>query len=269
MRTLWMLGVLLCTSSVAMAQTVPSEKDWQSIVEAAKKEGKVVVAGSPDPVMRNQIIPKFTARFGIAVEFIAGRSSQIVSLGSRVVLEDLHEGGREVRAVDAASFEVCHQEFVAIVGPSGCGKSTILNMIGGLVTPTAGRVELDGRPVTGIPPKVGYVFQSPTHMLFAPTVREELAVLYELGYRGGIFTVGVTRRSNPSPSRSSRGWSSFGSGARTPRRRSPTTAPSQRTPHISHRSTVSASGCVRSRRRVPASPSVRRGRARFQRLERH
>ena len=38
------------------------------MVEAAKKEGKVVVAGSPDPVMRNDMIPKFTARFGIAVE---------------------------------------------------------------------------------------------------------------------------------------------------------------------------------------------------------
>ena len=50
-----------------------------AVVEAAKKEGKVVVAGSPDPVMRNDIIPKFTARFGIPIEFIAGRSSQIVS----------------------------------------------------------------------------------------------------------------------------------------------------------------------------------------------
>lgn len=61
------------------AQTRASDKDWVAIVEAAKKEGKVVVAGSPDPVMRNEVIPKFTARFGIPIEFIAGRSSQIVS----------------------------------------------------------------------------------------------------------------------------------------------------------------------------------------------
>jgi iron(III) transport system substrate-binding protein len=61
------------------AQTRTSDKDWAAIVEAAKKEGKVVVAGSPDPVMRNEVIPKFTARFGIPIEFIAGRSSQIVS----------------------------------------------------------------------------------------------------------------------------------------------------------------------------------------------
>ena len=50
-----------------------------------------------------------------------------------------------------------------MVGPSGCGKSTILNMIGGLVLPTAGRIEIDGVPVAGrVPPQVGYVFQKDT-----------------------------------------------------------------------------------------------------------
>ena len=66
-------------SHAAWAQTKASDKEWAAIVEAAKKEGKVVVAGSTDPVMRNDVSPKFTARFGIPIEFIAGRSSQIVS----------------------------------------------------------------------------------------------------------------------------------------------------------------------------------------------
>ena len=48
-------------------------------LELAKKEGTVVVAGSPDLVMRNEIIPKFTARFGIPVQYIAGGASQIVA----------------------------------------------------------------------------------------------------------------------------------------------------------------------------------------------
>jgi iron(III) transport system substrate-binding protein len=69
----------LMLSTRVFAQSKAGDKDWQMIVDAAKKEGKVVVAGSPDPVMRNEVIPKFTARFGIPVEFIAGRSSQIVS----------------------------------------------------------------------------------------------------------------------------------------------------------------------------------------------
>jgi iron(III) transport system substrate-binding protein len=71
--------LLLGFAHGAFAQGKAGEQEWAAIVEAAKKEGKVVVAGSPDPVMRNDIIPKFTARFGIAVEFVAGRSSQIVS----------------------------------------------------------------------------------------------------------------------------------------------------------------------------------------------
>jgi iron(III) transport system substrate-binding protein len=79
MRIICLLFLFVGLNGVGFAQTKASDKDWQAIVEAAKKEGKVVVAGSPDPVMRNEIIPKFTARFGIAVEFIAGRSSQIVS----------------------------------------------------------------------------------------------------------------------------------------------------------------------------------------------
>ena len=50
------------------------------------------------------------------------------------------------------SFEIYDKDFVAIVGPSGCGKSTILNMIGSLVTPTAGTIAIDGVRVGGGPP---------------------------------------------------------------------------------------------------------------------
>ena len=71
--------VLLFLVEQAVAQSKGREREWNEVLAAAKKEGKVVVAGSPDPVMRNEIIPKFTARFGIPVEFVAGRSSQIVS----------------------------------------------------------------------------------------------------------------------------------------------------------------------------------------------
>jgi ABC-type Fe3+ transport system substrate-binding protein len=63
----------------AAAQRKATDQEWKEIVAAGKKEGKVVVVGSPDPVMRNEIIPKFTARYGIPVEFIAGRSSEIVA----------------------------------------------------------------------------------------------------------------------------------------------------------------------------------------------
>ena len=78
-EAVFVLGFVVVGISHVRAQTKANDKEWPAVIEAAKKEGKVVVAGSPDPVMRNEIIPKFTARFGIPVEFVAGRSSQIVS----------------------------------------------------------------------------------------------------------------------------------------------------------------------------------------------
>jgi len=70
-----LLSMLL--APCALAQSSDWEKTWNETLAAAKKEGKVVVVGSPDPVMRNQIIPLFEKRYGITVEFIAGSSSQI------------------------------------------------------------------------------------------------------------------------------------------------------------------------------------------------
>src|ERR1051325_10317658 len=77
MAWLILIIAIFSWSAPGWAQTKASDKEWAAIVEAAKKEGKVVVAGSPDPVMRNDVIPKFTARYGIPVEFMAGRSSEI------------------------------------------------------------------------------------------------------------------------------------------------------------------------------------------------
>jgi len=49
--------------------------------------------------------------------------------------------------------------FTALIGPSGCGKSTLLNAAAGLVRPSAGRITLDGVPITGPGPDVGMIFQ--------------------------------------------------------------------------------------------------------------
>jgi len=79
MKKLWAILFLAAWVAPAAAQQKATEQQWKAIVDAAKKEGKVVVMGSPDPVMRNEVIPKFTARYGIPVEFVAGRSSQLVA----------------------------------------------------------------------------------------------------------------------------------------------------------------------------------------------
>ena len=68
-------------------------------------------------------------------------------------------GGGSVRALERVSLQVRDGEFVSLVGPSGCGKSTILRLISGLLSPTTGTVQLDGVPVHGVPPSVGFMFQ--------------------------------------------------------------------------------------------------------------
>jgi NitT/TauT family transport system ATP-binding protein len=51
-------------------------------------------------------------------------------------------------------------EFCAVVGPTGCGKSTTLSLISGLERPSIGEVQVMGKPVQGIDPRIGYVFQA-------------------------------------------------------------------------------------------------------------
>ena len=65
----------------------------------------------------------------------------------------------DVEAIGDISFEMDAGELVCIVGPSGCGKTTLLKCIAGLLKPTDGLVELDGKRVTAPPPNMALVFQ--------------------------------------------------------------------------------------------------------------
>ena len=68
-----------------------------------------------------------------------------------------------VRAVDAVSFELAAGTFNVLLGPSGCGKSTTLRLIAGLEVADEGRVLIDGRDVTNLPPaerNISMVFQN-------------------------------------------------------------------------------------------------------------
>jgi NitT/TauT family transport system ATP-binding protein len=69
------------------------------------------------------------------------------------------EGEKQLHAVDHVSFTARRGEFVSILGPSGCGKSTMMMLASGLISPTAGSVEIDGRPIVGPYTELGIVFQ--------------------------------------------------------------------------------------------------------------
>ena len=77
-------------------------------------------------------------------------------------------GEVEINALHDVNFEIEKGELVVIVGPSGAGKTTLLNILGGMDTLSTGKVQLDGREISGLNKKqlteyrrhdVGFVFQ--------------------------------------------------------------------------------------------------------------
>jgi NitT/TauT family transport system ATP-binding protein len=93
-------------------------------------------------------------------------------MAARVALQNVRKvfddgSGAPLVAIDGISLEATRGEFLAIVGPSGCGKSTLLKITAGLIDPTAGIVEEDGRRVSGPPARFVYLFQQYSRSLFA------------------------------------------------------------------------------------------------------
>jgi putative ABC transport system ATP-binding protein len=84
-------------------------------------------------------------------------------------LEKVYRVGKvDVPALRGVSLNVQEGEFLAVMGPSGCGKSTMLHLMGGLLTPTKGRIVIDGEDLTAATDskrtdirrrKIGFVFQ--------------------------------------------------------------------------------------------------------------
>jgi len=84
-------------------------------------------------------------------------------------LEKIYRVGKvDVPALRGIDLTVQEGEFLAVMGPSGCGKSTMLHLMGGLLTPTNGRIIIDGEDLTAASDsrrtdirrrKIGFVFQ--------------------------------------------------------------------------------------------------------------
>jgi branched-chain amino acid transport system ATP-binding protein len=94
---------------------------------------------------------------------------------------DVKKSYGAIKAVDGVSFEVKSGEIFGVIGPNGSGKTTMFNSVLGQITPDAGRIELNGRDITGESPMrlnrlgVGRTFQ--TLQVFGKmTVRDNLLV---------------------------------------------------------------------------------------------
>lgn len=98
------------------------------------------------------------------------------------------KGHTAVKAVDGVSFNVNSREVVLIMGPSGSGKTTLLSIIGGLLRPTSGNVEIKNKEITGLTENklarvrlrnIGFVFQA-FNLLSALTTQENVEIVLEL-----------------------------------------------------------------------------------------
>ncbi|SDF37002.1 ABC transporter ATP-binding protein [Sporolituus thermophilus] len=81
----------------------------------------------------------------------------------KVVIEQVSKAypgryGRQLCALKDINLTVHDEEFIVLVGPSGCGKSTLLNMVGGLLSPTSGKIYVEGLK-DNRDPVIGIVFQ--------------------------------------------------------------------------------------------------------------
>lgn len=97
-------------------------------------------------------------------------------------------GEHELKALDGVDMKLEEGKFVVILGPSGAGKSTLLNMLGGLDSPTSGKIYVQGRDISQLSKDeladyraatVGFVFQF-YNLIPTLTVQENVALVKEI-----------------------------------------------------------------------------------------
>ncbi|MCD7035359.1 ABC transporter ATP-binding protein [Metabacillus sp. GX 13764] len=111
---------------------------------------------------------------------------------SKLMLEKINkvygDGDSTVQVLKDVSLNVKAGEFIAVAGPSGSGKSTFLSIAGALLSPTSGRILLDGQDISQLSPKkmnhvrlkkIGFVFQS-SNLIPYLTVQDQLLLISEL-----------------------------------------------------------------------------------------
>lgn len=94
----------------------------------------------------------------------------------------VYDADERVEALRNINITIDRGNIGAIVGSSGCGKTTLLRILGGLLAPTSGTIEIDGDLVRGIPSEVGIIFQDYDNTLLKwKSVFANVAIGAEMG----------------------------------------------------------------------------------------
>lgn len=113
---------------------------------------------------------------------------------SRIVFDGISHRFGATTVLDRIDLELTEAR-IGLVGANGSGKSTLARMVNGLITPTAGRVSVDGvdpvRDGRTVRRRVGFVFTNPDSQIVMPTVAEDVAFSLR---RSGLDRAAVTRR---------------------------------------------------------------------------
>ena len=125
---------------------------------------------------------------------------EVPNIRTKDLIKVYRTGKSEVIALRGLDMQVADRELVAVQGPSGCGKTTLLNLIGGIDRPTAGRIEVNGSNLVDLGDgdlvkyrlsRVGFIFQ---FFNLVPTLTAEENVELPLRLAGKGIAIRAKRR---------------------------------------------------------------------------
>jgi len=125
---------------------------------------------------------------------------EVPNIRTKDLIKVYRTGKSEVIALRGLDMQVADRELVAVQGPSGCGKTTLLNLIGGIDRPTAGRIEVNGSNLVDLGDgdlvkyrlsRVGFIFQ---FFNLVPTLTAEENVELPLRLAGKGISIRAKRR---------------------------------------------------------------------------
>ncbi|MCA9999842.1 MAG: ABC transporter ATP-binding protein, partial [Anaerolineales bacterium] len=155
------------------------------------EEGRIVYSGSPDGLMQTADFHRVKLPAAVVMQRAkaepppvykpaVGQTNQMGSELVRFQNVSFRYSKDTPTILQDINFSVRQGDIIALLGPNGAGKTTLVKHVLGLLKPTNGQVLLEGvaskdSTVATAAKTVGYVFQNPSQMLFAPSVQEELA----------------------------------------------------------------------------------------------